>query len=157
MCRGCTAFCNGPHAVCGLVVSLNKPTSYLILCVSFNSFCNETSRTWASLGPKTRSVISVGGPELEEFSFDWVQRPTTWVQLPSRVFGWAPILVVQMVKNTPAMQETQVQSVGWEDPLEKGTATHSNILAWRIKRTEEPGRLQSMGSHRAGHYWVTNT
>ena len=57
-----------------------------------------------------------------------------------------------MVKNTPAMQETQVQSMGWEDPLEKGTATHSNILAWRIKQTEEPGRLQSMGSHRVGHY-----
>ena len=57
-----------------------------------------------------------------------------------------------MVKNTPAMQETQVQSMGWKDPLEKGTATHSNILAWRIKQTEEPGRLQSMGSHRVGHY-----
>ena len=54
--------------------------------------------------------------------------------------------VAQMVKNLPAMQETQVQSVGWEDPLEKGMATHSSILAWEIPRTEEPGRLQSMGS-----------
>ena len=56
-----------------------------------------------------------------------------------------------MVKNLPAMQETQVQSLGWEDPLEKGKATHSSILAWRIPRTEEPGRLQSIGSQRVGH------
>ena len=54
--------------------------------------------------------------------------------------------VAQMVKNLPAMQETQVQSVGWEDPLEKGMATHSSILAWAIPWTEEPGGLQSMGS-----------
>ena len=47
--------------------------------------------------------------------------------------------------------------VGWEDPLEKGMATHSNILAWRIPCTEEPGGLQSMGSQRVGHDWVTNT
>ena len=50
-----------------------------------------------------------------------------------------------MVKNLPAMQETWVQSLGQEDPLEKGMATHSNILAWRIPWTEEPGRLQSIG------------
>ena len=55
-------------------------------------------------------------------------------------------LVAQAVKNPPAIQETRVQSLGWEDPLEKGMATHSSILAWRIPRTEEPGRLQSMGS-----------
>ena len=55
-------------------------------------------------------------------------------------------LVAQTVKNPPAMQETQVLSLGWEDTLEKGMATHSNILAWRIPRTEEPGGLQSMGS-----------
>ena len=54
-------------------------------------------------------------------------------------------LVAWMVKNLPAMQETQVGSLGWEDPLEKGMATHSNILAWRILCTEEPGGLQSMG------------
>ena len=50
-----------------------------------------------------------------------------------------------MVKNLPAMQETWVQSLGQEDPLEKGMATHSSILVWRILRTEEPGRLQSIG------------
>ena len=56
-------------------------------------------------------------------------------------------LVVQTVKNPPAVQETWVQSLGWEDSLEKRTATDSNILAWRIPWTEEPDRLQSMGSH----------
>ena len=59
--------------------------------------------------------------------------------------------MVQVVKSLPAMQETWVRSVDWEDPLEKGMATHSSILAWRIPWTEEPGGLQSMGSQRAGH------
>ena len=53
-----------------------------------------------------------------------------------------------MVKNSPAMRETWVGFLGWEDPLEKGTATHSSVLAWRIPWTEELGRLQSMGSQR---------
>ena len=60
---------------------------------------------------------------------------------------WAS-LVAQMVKNLPAMQETQVQSLSQEDALEKGMATHSSLLAWRIPWTEEPGRLQSMGPQR---------
>ena len=55
-------------------------------------------------------------------------------------------LVAQMVKNLPTMQEIQVQFLGWEDLLEEEMATHSNILAWRIAWTEEPGALQSMGS-----------
>ena len=60
-------------------------------------------------------------------------------------------LVVQSVKNLPAVQETGVQSLGWEDPLEKEMATHSSILAWKISWTEDPGGLQSMGSQRVGH------
>ena len=56
-----------------------------------------------------------------------------------------------MVKNLPTVQETWVQSLGLEDPLEKGIATHSSILAWRIPWTEEPGGLQSVGSQRVGH------
>ena len=56
-----------------------------------------------------------------------------------------------MVKNLPAMQETRVQSLGREDPLEEGMATHPGILAWRIPWTEEPGGLQSMRSQRVGH------
>ena len=56
-----------------------------------------------------------------------------------------------MVKNLPAMLETQVRSLGWEDPLEKGMAAHSSVLAWRIPWTEEPGWLQSMGLQRVRH------
>ena len=64
-------------------------------------------------------------------------------------------LVAQTVKSLPAVQETQVQSLGWEDPLEKEMATHSSTLAWKIPWTEEPGRLQSTGLQRVGHDWVT--
>ena len=60
-------------------------------------------------------------------------------------YSWASLLA-QMVKNLPSVEETWVQSLGWEAPLEEGLATHSSILAWRIPRTEEPGGLQSMGS-----------
>ena len=63
---------------------------------------------------------------------------------------WAS-LVAQTVKNLPAVQETQVRSLGQEDPLEKVLASHSSILAWRIPWTEEPDRLQSMGSQRVRH------
>ena len=59
--------------------------------------------------------------------------------------------MAQMVKNLPAMQKTWVQSLGWEDPLEEKMATRSRILAWKIPWTEEPGKLQSMGSQRVGH------
>ena len=59
--------------------------------------------------------------------------------------------MAQMVKNLPAMQETQIQALGQEDPLEKEMATHSSIPAWRIPWTEEPGGLQSMGSQRVKH------
>ena len=58
-------------------------------------------------------------------------------------------LVAQMVNNLPTMWETQVHSWSWEDPLEKGMVTHSSILAWRIPRTEELGRLQSTGSQKS--------
>ena len=60
-------------------------------------------------------------------------------------------LVAQRLKRLPGMQETQVRSLGREDPLEKAMATHSSTLAWRIPWREEPGRLQSMGSQRVGH------
>ena len=66
-------------------------------------------------------------------------------------------LVAQMVKNLPAMQETQVHSLGQEDPLEKEMATHSSILAWEIPWMEEPGELQSMGSQRVEYDSMTNT
>ena len=66
-------------------------------------------------------------------------------------------LVAQLVKNLPALQETWIQSLGWEDPLEKEMATPSSILAWKISWTEEPGGLQSMGVQRVRNDWVTNT
>ena len=68
---------------------------------------------------------------------------------------WAS-LVAQRVKRLPAMWETWVQSLGGEDPLEKEMANHSSILAWKIPWTEKPGRLQTMGSQRVRHDWVTS-
>ena len=64
------------------------------------------------------------------------------------IFFYGAFLVTYEVKNPPEMRETQVQSLSWEDLLEKGMATHSSILAWRIPWTEEPGELQSMGLQR---------
>ena len=66
------------------------------------------------------------------------------------MYLWAS-LVAQLVKDPFAIQETWVPSRGWDDPLEEGIATHSNILAWRIPLMEKPGELQSMGSQRVGH------
>ena len=67
-----------------------------------------------------------------------------------KVAPWVS-LVAQRLKRLPAMQETWVRSLGWEDPLEEEMATHSSILAWRIPWTEEPGGLQSTGLQRVGH------
>ena len=72
---------------------------------------------------------------------------------------WYPLfisLVAQRIKRLPAMQETWVRFLGWEDPLEKEMETHTSILAWRIPWTEEPGRLQSMGSQRVRKDWATS-
>ena len=66
-------------------------------------------------------------------------------------------LVAHSVKSLSEMRETQIQSLGQEDPLEKEMATYSNILAWKIPWMEEPGGLQSMGLQRVGHDWATNT
>ena len=72
------------------------------------------------------------------------------------VVFWGASVVSQMVKNMPAVRETWVWSLGWEDPLEKGVATHSSILACEIPWIEEPGKLQSVGSQRVEHNWATN-
>ena len=72
------------------------------------------------------------------------------------VLGKWTSLVAQMVKRLPTMWETRVQSLGQEDILEKEMATHSSNLAWKIPWTEKPGRLQSMGSQRVVHDWVTS-
>ena len=70
--------------------------------------------------------------------------------------GLGASLVAQMVKCLPALWETWLQSLGWEDPLEKEMVTHSRTLAWNIPWMEEPGRLQSMRSQRAGHNWANS-
>ena len=72
------------------------------------------------------------------------------------IYGIWASLVAQMVKRLPAVQETWVQSLGWEDPLEKEMANHSSTLAWKIPWTEEPGRLQSMGLQRVRHNCATS-
>ena len=87
---------------------------------------------------------------LDKNFFFWVKNFTWWVCV--EVIKSRASLVAQLVKNMPAMQETWVRSLGWEDPLEKGKATHSSILACRISWT-----LQSIGSQRGGHDWVTFT
>ena len=97
-----------------------------------------------------REISAMSSPQLMVL---WYRSPRTWIQPPHPY--WTASLVAQMAKNLPAMWETRVRSLGLEDSLEEGMATHSNILAWRIPWTEEPGRLQSMRSQRAGHNWVT--
>ena len=80
-----------------------------------------------------------------------VGQPASLGPRPLNPGGSRASLVAQAVKNLPVMQETQVQSLGQEDPLKKQMATHSSILAWRIPWTEEPGGLQSMGLQRVRH------
>ena len=78
------------------------------------------------------------------FTMFYLQVYSKVIQIYMHIFRYGAPLVVQVVKNLPAMQETQVQPLSLEDPLEKGMATLSSILTWRIPQTEEPGRLQSM-------------
>ena len=75
----------------------------------------------------------------------------TYLEIIYRAYLVFASLIAQLVKNLPAMQETPVRSLGWEDLLEKEMATHSSILAWRIPQMEEHGKLQSMGSQRVGY------
>ena len=85
-------------------------------------------------------------------SSSWNSNISRWVSFTLGLLWW-----LTWVKNLPAMQETQVRSLGQEDPLEKEMVTHSSILAWEIPWTEEPGRGKSMGLQRVRHNWVTNT
>ena len=116
-------------------------------------FSRESSWPWDQTG-----VSCVGRQILYHLSYQGSQHDNHsklvlfFLTQPSKSLS-----VAQMVKNPPAMQETWVQFLGWEDPLEKGMATCSNILAWRISWTEESGRLQSMGLQRIGHDWATFT
>ena len=80
------------------------------------------------------------------------QHPHSAFILLKYLSGLTISLVAQMVKRLSIMRETRVQSLGWEDPLEKEMAIHSSTIAWKIPWTEEPGRLQSMGSQRVRHH-----
>ena len=109
-------------------------------CSGVESGPQETCSEW---GPS----IECASPQPIIFEEDVILLFTIWA---------APPPVAQTPKNLPALQETWDWSLGQEDPLEKEMATHSSILAWRIPWTEEPGGIQSMGSQRVGHNWVTN-
>ena len=111
--------------------------------------------------------LELPGPKVQLFVTPWIAGLAccnSWGCKESdktKRLNWTELKVHQgpvalMVKNLSAMQETWVQSLGQEDPLEKGMATHSSILALRIPWTEEPGRLQSKRSQRVGHDWATN-
>ena len=89
------------------------------------------------------------------FSLTWGSKNFLLTIHHGFLYFWAS-LVAQRLKHLPGMLETQVRSLGWEDPLEKEMATHSSTLAWRIPWREEPGRLQFMGSQRVGHDWATS-
>ena len=89
-------------------------------------------------------------------------RLSDWTELNAYIMGFLKngteeyiYRATMMVKRLSTMQETQVRALGWEDPLEKEMATHSRTIAWKIPWTEEPGRLQSTGSQRVRHDWVT--
>jgi len=128
----------------------HSPTS-ICICVSTRSHNHFQITKWGFPGSSARKecTCSAGDPgSIPESG----RSPGEVLDYPLQ-YSWAS-LVAQTVKNLPAMWETWVQSLGWEDPLEEGMAICSNILAWRIPWTEEPGGLQSIGSQRVRHDWV---
>ena len=136
--------CNPPQTWSTFLFSL--PLSHLLQEVFFDLFY---------LSPHVLDIYSVGFvsfPLVQEVSFQHIFKMKF---LCIFSLSWAS-QVAQMVKCLPAMRETQVQSLGREDPLEKEMATHSSTLAWKIPWMEEPGRLQSTGSQRIGHHWETS-
>ena len=110
-------------------------------CVSFH----DASHHHLGIAGEQGDLVSLPLAPISAFypGIQWVLNKEKYTSV-HHVTIWAS-LVAQMVKNSPAMHETRVQSLGGEDPLEKGMATHSSILAWRISWTEEHGRLQFMG------------
>ena len=112
------------------------------------------SHAWVTLKRVTDAQKQMEVWKFFMFPFKRTRRWSSgWLHTPSSVFGY----IAQSVKNLPAVQEPWVPSLVWEDALEKEMATHSNILAWKISWTEEPGGLQSTGSQRVGQDWTTNT
>ena len=131
---------------------------YWNICFSFYyNFCKEEMDSFLKMW------INLNFSFLEFYSKNskgfWIETSSHFIHsklfIIRYTFSWAS-LVPQRLKRLPSVWETGVRSLGWEDPLEKEMVTHSGILAWRIPWTEEPGRLQSTGSQRIGHDWVTS-
>jgi len=132
---------------------------------NYNYFCTNPINSMSNIvltAEKTGSkrldnlpVVMPLGSGTARFRLRTIPKPPSWKVAPLLYMGAS--LLAQTVKNLSAMQETLFQSLGQEESLEKGMATYSSILAWRIPWTEEPGGLQSMGSHRVRHDWVTDT
>ena len=151
-----------------------------VFCHHRMKTCNVSGDRFVE--PKALSIPWKQSSEIREKTYPWCQHLSHWISFPgasgllsevvlgysviyrirspswSRHWCWLHILraslVAQRLKHLPAMQETWVWFLGWEDPLEKEMATQSSILAWRIPWTEEPGGLQSTGSQRVGHDWA---
>ena len=134
-------------------IQRNKQTAYVDSGSTWNKITKDHS--YLHIG-KSRAVVKDPGFQVRRSGFKF-QAGISFSEIQFTYhIKWAS-LVAQTVKSLPAMWETQVQALGWEDPLEKEMATHSSILAWKIPWTEEPGELQFMGSQRVGHNWATNT
>ena len=135
--------------------NIEGPSLMLSSFPSLPSHCLPPHNKWLPLkSPGVYSLFSASHHLLSIYLYDNVPLGATWGMTFKKatyhdVWGFPGGSVV---KIPPAMQETQVRVLGWEDPLEEGMATHSSILAWRIPRTE-PGRLQFMRSQRVGHDW----
>ena len=150
LCQGCPGFWKA-RSQARQAVATQLPRSFAISCSS----AEPRTQVWA--GTKTETVFSICPP----LSSILVPRACRILVCSDSHFLepsvlWAA-LVVQMIKNLPAVQETWIQSLDWEDPLKKGMATHSSILVRIIPWTGEPGRLQSMGPRRVVHNCVSNT
>ena len=140
------------HAFCIIDKDLHVSVSCSVMSVAL---CDPMTHS-----PPGSSVHGI----LQTRILEWVASPSSrgsswrrdWTRVSRTAGGFltTALLVAQIVKNLPAMQVTRVQSLCPEDALEKGMATHSSILVWRIPCTEETGRLQSMGSQRVGHEWA---
>ena len=124
-----------------------KNSYFLLVCCQLSHISTAVSRESEVFQPFTVPSSSLGTVQ-EETRVSLYSLPLL-AELQSS-------LVAQRINHLPAMRETQVRSLGWEDPLEKEMATHSSILVWRSPWTEEPGRLQSTGLQRVGHDWASS-
>ena len=141
---------------CGVIVFYAIGSFFLLLSVSalFENSKFFKSRILAFLGKESFAIIIVHALVLFSVNANlFLYLNSLGINQNVNFFSDLSMasLVAQMVKHLPAMQDTRVQSLGWEDPLEKEIGTHSSTLAWKIPWTEEPCRLQSMGSQRVGY------